>query len=543
MYCHHESVNILTSLLVAHGIRHAVVCPGSRNAAITHNLSECADISCYGVTDERSAAFFALGIAQATHQPVAVCVTSGTALLNVMPAVAEAYYQQQSLIIISADRPQEWIGQLDGQTLQQTGVLAPWVSKTVVLPLLAQHTDSHAWYCNRLVNEALVEATSDLRHCVHINVPLAEPLFSFDVERLPVQRVIRRYPVLAKNVELPQAITDDFMKASRPLVVVGQMPPQMLDADAIGLFRHVPVLHEALAPFAEPCRFDFVTTDDSLFPDFILYIGNVIVSKKLKQFLRCASNARCWRISMTGQVEDTFMNLNGVLTGRPNEVLTAMSACIAQRSPRVESAQSDYHEKWSRLLHEADDRIMKAEPSGGSAAVSMLEQGLQSVSYPYAVHYANSTAVRLANSYARGHYVWCNRGVNGIEGTLSTAVGFAAVTLGAEPQHRCFCVMGDLSFFYDSNALWNRHVSPGLRIMLLNDCHGAIFDTLPGLSASPAAATLVAGKHNTSAEGICRAHGIGYMAAHNDNELRKGVDRLLSADLAQPMLLEIFVES
>ena len=185
MYSNKTSVNILTSLLVAHGIKHAVVCPGSRNVPIVHNLNECPDITCYPVTDERSAGFFALGIAQATDEPVVVCVTSGTALLNLAPAVAEAHYQHQSLIVISADRPAEWIDQLDGQTLQQPGALEPWVKKTVSLPELSPLN----WHCNRLVNEALIEATDDTHPCVHINVPISEPLFEFTTEKLPEERV------------------------------------------------------------------------------------------------------------------------------------------------------------------------------------------------------------------------------------------------------------------------------------------------------------------------------------------------------------------
>ena len=131
MYSNKQNVNILTALLISHGVRHAIVCPGSRNAPIVHNLNECPDIQCYPVTDERSAGFYALGMAQALNAPVAVCVTSGTALLNLMPAVAEAYYQHQPLIVISADRPQEWIDQLDGQTLPQPGALGRFVRKTV----------------------------------------------------------------------------------------------------------------------------------------------------------------------------------------------------------------------------------------------------------------------------------------------------------------------------------------------------------------------------------------------------------------------------
>ena len=188
MYSDKENVNILTALLVAHGVRHAVVCPGSRNAPIVHNLNECPDIRCYPVTDERSAGFYALGMTQALNQPVVVCVTSGTALLNLAPAVAEAYYQHQPLIVISADRPQPWIDQLDGQTLPQPDALGRFVRKAVSLP--EPHDNEERWYCNRLVNEALI-----VRHApVHINVPITEPLFDFKVAALPEERKIELMP-------------------------------------------------------------------------------------------------------------------------------------------------------------------------------------------------------------------------------------------------------------------------------------------------------------------------------------------------------------
>lgn len=155
MYSNKENVNILTSLLVAHGVTHAVVCPGSRNAPIVHNFNECPDMECYPITDERSAGFYALGMTQALGQPVAVCVTSGSALLNLAPAVAEAYYQHRPLVVISADRPQQWIDQLDGQTLPQPDALGRFVRKAVSLP--EPSNDEQRWYCNRMVNEALLE--------------------------------------------------------------------------------------------------------------------------------------------------------------------------------------------------------------------------------------------------------------------------------------------------------------------------------------------------------------------------------------------------
>ena len=175
MYSNKDNVNILTALLVAHGIQHAVVCPGSRNAPITHNLVVCPDIDCYSVTDERSAGFYALGLSLATNSPVAVCVTSGTALLNLLPAVAEAAYQHVPIIVVSADRPPQWIDQLDGQTLPQGDALGRFVRKAVTLP--EPHSDEEHWYCNRLVNEALLAMRQQGGGPVHINVPLSEPLY------------------------------------------------------------------------------------------------------------------------------------------------------------------------------------------------------------------------------------------------------------------------------------------------------------------------------------------------------------------------------
>ncbi|MDE7086553.1 MAG: 2-succinyl-5-enolpyruvyl-6-hydroxy-3-cyclohexene-1-carboxylic-acid synthase, partial [Prevotella sp.] len=273
MYSNKENVNILTSLLVAHGVRHAVVCPGSRNAPIVHNLSECADIKCYPVTDERSAGFYALGMAQCLNQPVAVCVTSGTALLNVAPAVAEAYYQHQSLVVISADRPQQWIDQLDGQTLPQSDALGRFVRKAVTLP--EPHDDESRWYCNRLVNEALV-----VRHApVHINVPISEPLFGFSVAELPVERKIECQWADISSITLNH-VTRMFMQAKRPLLICGQ--PLNANYD------------EAVV---------LVGDDERYVPDFVLYTGGSIVSKRLKRFLRKAKET--WVVNETGEVTDT----------------------------------------------------------------------------------------------------------------------------------------------------------------------------------------------------------------------------------------------
>ena len=495
MYSEKENVNILTALLVAHGIRHAVVCPGSRNAPIVHNLNECPDITCWPVTDERSAGFYALGMTQALNEPVVVCVTSGTALLNLAPAVAEAYYQHRPLVVISADRPEAWIDQLDGQTLPQPDALGRFVRKAVSLP--EPHDDESRWYCNRLVNEALME-----RHApVHINVPITEPLFQFTVAQLPEERKIDFTPADIPPHTLNH-IVHRFLHAERPMLIAGQPMNPLMD--------------EAVQQ---------VQDDASYVPDFVLYTGTSIVSKRLKRFLRQARET--WVVNREGEVTDTFMNLTHVIQGDPEVVADLVRF-------NLEQAPHPFVQRWDALLAKLRQQVETQElPYSSAAVVRYFEQ---QCSMNNVVHYANSTAIRLANTYAHST-VYCNRGVNGIEGSLSTAAGFSLVA-----DEKVFCVIGDLSFFYDQNALWNQNLRGNLRILLLNNGHGAIFDTLPGLSQSPARDRLVAAAHATTAEGICRQNNVTYLKATNMAEMQQAVDTLLYIESDRPVLFEVFVD-
>lgn len=522
-------MNILTSLLVAHGVRRAVVCPGSRNAAIVHNLNECPDIECFPVTDERSAGFFAIGIAQATGEAVAVCVTSGSALLNLAPAVAEAHYQHIPLIVVSADRPQQWIDQLDGQTLPQPGALGCFVRKTVQLPEPANADER--WYCNRLVNEALIEAQQGP---VHINVPITEPLFCFDVPELPAERVIRRY-FPNTDCALPNDFLNDLHHSHRPLIVVGQYS-KPLNVN-INDNNSIVVLHESLSVFDQTCNFDealAANAADSLLPDLVVYVGNTIVSKRLKAFLRKATGAKTWRISADGSVEDTFQNLCGIVTANPETVMPEVARIIKDSNV----ADKTFVKSWQTDISEARAKSMAYNPDySQTLAVRLFEQKIGQESTSCHVHYANSTSVRLANIYAN-HHVWCNRGVNGIEGSLSTAAGFAAVA-----DKTTFCVIGDLSFFYDQNALWNSNLNGNLRILLLNNGCGAIFNQLPGLDKSAARNRFVAAEHHTSASGICQQNNVLYLSANNTAELEAGLEELFKTQSDRPILLEVFTSA
>ena len=498
MYSCKENVNILTSLLVAHGIRHAVCCPGSRNSPIVHNLNACPDVTCYPVTDERSAGFYALGMSQCLGEPVVVCVTSGTALLNVAPAVAEAYYQHVPLVVISADRPQAWIDQLDGQTLPQPDALGRFVRKAVSLP--EPHDDETRWYCNRLVNEALV-----VKHApVHINVPISEPLFDYTVSELPKERKIELIEGDASTLTQGHVVRM-FLQAKRPMLISGQpMNPNM---------------DEAVKLIGDDARY---------VPDFVLYTGGSIVSKRLKHFLRKAKET--WAVNRTGEVNDTFQNLTQVIQG-DGEVIADLIRFNLEQQPHP------FVQLWEELLEKVRSQAAAYELDYSQMAAVKYFERSQETEDRRQYHYANSTAIRLANIYAR-HQVCCNRGVNGIEGTLSTAAGFSCVT-----DDKVYCVIGDLSFFYDQNALWNQNLRGNLRILLLNNGKGGIFNLLRGLEQSPARDQFVAAGHHTSAEGICLQNSVTYLKANNIEEMRQGIDTLMQMESDRPVLLEVFTDA
>ena len=537
MYSNKENVNILTALLVAHGVSYAVCCPGSRNSPIVHNLNECPDIECYPVTDERSAGFYALGMSQCLHEPVAVCVTSGTALLNLTPAVAEACYQHRPLVVISADRPPQWIDQLDGQTLPQPDALGRFVKKAVSLP--EPHNEEEHWYCNRLVNEALMETHHHGYGPVHINVPITEPLFDYTVSELPEERSIcllnpRCYKILLLEC------AGQFFHSKKPMVIIGQMSIEgLLPVELFSISRSAVVLNESLSVGDGGSHFDEVLyakgSEPEYEPDFVLYLGDTMVSKRIKKFLRNLKDVPVWAVTEDGSLHDTSMSIVGVIEGHPADVIDNL---VDSAKMKTISSTEAFKSRWEKVLKEAAKHAKTYNPDFSQmATVKCFEQGLSQKDEDLFVHYANSTAIRLANIYAK-HYVYCNRGVNGIDGSLSTAAGFSVVT-----DEKVFCVTGDLSFFYDSNALWNQNLRGNLRILLLNNGRGGIFNMLKGLDQSPARDKFVSAEHHTTAEGICQQNDVVYLSAHNMTEMQQGIDTLLNTESQRPVLLEVFTDA
>ena len=538
MYTDKKSILQLTSLLRSHGIRRIVVTPGSRNIPLAQTFASCPDFDCYSVTDERSAGFFAIGLALQDNCPTAVCCTSGSALLNLHPAVAEAYYQQVPLLVISADRPACWIGQMDGQTLPQPAVFHSLVRQSVNLPEVKSEED--AWYCNRLINEALLELHHRIKGPVHINVPVSEPFFSFPTEELPEERTIARYLSL-DTPQVKQLMHDTFSTCSRCIIVGGQTTPEEMEAWSCRLPQHCVFLCENLhnGPFKAQAlqQFDallYASTPEeleALSPQLVITFGGHIVSKRLKQWLRKQPHLQHWHISPNGEIPDLFRSLTAVFETTPEAFFQAVQAY----EPLFMEESVNYQQRWKKKNSRIPAPTFSYSEMG--AITRLLQKLNQNTTEAVTLHLANSSTVRYAQLLPPATHVTvrCNRGVNGIEGSLSAAIGYAA---GSAQTN--YIIIGDLSFFYDMNALWNGHIRSNVRILLLNNSGGEIFHALPGLRLTDQARGLVTATHETRAKGWSQERGFEYHAVQDEKELKEVLEHFTSPICKRPQLVEVF---
>lgn len=537
MYTDKKNILQLVALLKAHRIQKIVLCPGSRNIPIVQTLVNIPEFTCYPVTDERSAGFFALGLALNGGSPAAICCTSGTALLNIHPAVAEAFYQQVPLVVISADRPAAWIGQMDGQTLPQPGVFGNLVKKSVNLPEVQSEEDE--WYCNRLINEALMELDHHGKGPVHINVPISEPFFKLPATELPEARVITRYQGLNVYNKDYQPLIDRLNRYQRRMVVVGQM-------NLIYLFdkKYTKMLYKHFAWFTENisnqtipglpirniepllCSMDF-EAQQKMRPELLITYGGHIISKRLKKFLRRHPPVEHWHVAADGQVADLFGSLTTVIEMDPFEFLEKIAPMMDNRTP-------EYPRTWENLSKNIPQAVF---PYSEMSAIGKIIHHLPS---SCSLHLANSSTVRYAQLFPlpKDVEVLSNRGTNSIEGSLSTALGYATAS-----DKLNFIFIGDLSFFYDMNALWNANYGSNVRILLLNNAGGEIFHALPGLEMQDNSRRFITAIHRTSARAWAEDRGFRYLSAHNEDELNQAAEIFTQPSITpQPLLLEVFTE-
>ena len=583
-------------LVVAHckawGIRQIVISPGSRNAPLILGFSSDPYFECFSIVDERSAGFFALGLAQQRGETVALVCTSGSALLNYYPAVAEAYYSRIPLLVLSADRPPYKIDIGDGQTIRQEGIYEKHIGHQAQLLQDAGHaTQKIRWLTDPTDSSGIIsgtelpkgeslerlqtaiqtenieridhtlEAAKQQKLPVHLNIPFEEPLYEL-LEAPPVSTGLRRPlpKVAVASDPVNQAIIDwaalksRWDQSTRIMILAGAMPPGSLSPEiqaALGANRSVLVLTETLSNLNAPEFFPSIDsiiapmelkgTDagemDRLHPDLLITLGGMIVSKKIKQYLRRFRPAEHWHIDPFHS-NDTFYTQPKHITVSPQaffSVLLEGKNTYDQIDDSASEGNRPYRLYWDEVkagyVKRRND-YLKAIPFSDFKAFAMVSEALPEQAI---IQLANSSTVRYAQLFDRkpGHQVYGNRGTSGIEGSTSTAVGAAVnATLPT------VCISGDLSFFYDINGLWNKYVPKDFKMVVLNNGGGGIFRILPGFSESEQFEQYFETTHNTDFAAVCRLYGLRYSVAANEDELEPILTTFFT-DGSAPQLLEI----
>lgn len=531
-------VKSLIDICIAEGLREVVISPGSRNAPLTLTFNSHEEFECFSIVDERSAGFFALGIAQQTGRPVALVCTSGSALLNYAPAISEAYYQNIPLVVISADRPMEWIDQADGQTIRQVGALDNFVKYSCQLPT---SKNASSWYVNRLVSEAFYHCLHKQAGPVHINVPLAEPLYGKTVHPQEKQRQINQI-LSCRSIEKEAitALSEEWVKYDKVILVVGlHKPNERLQAiiNILSEMEQVVVLTETTSNVSGDriiCGIDKVVStimeeEAHIYkPSLLITFDGAVVSKMLKTFLRSYPAKAHWHISLSNRHMDTYQQLSSSIEADPVEF-------FEQLIPHIASIKSRYRSTWLKRAERSEQHHSEYLMKSGWNDLKAFSQIAHKLPEDWQVQWGNSSAVRYAQLFTPLYNkdAFCNRGTSGIDGSVSTAVGASYIT-----QKPTLLVVGDLSFLYDSNGLWNNYLKSNLRIIVINNGGGGIFRFIPGPSDSDELEAYFEASHQLNVRPLAEMYGLKYLYADNEQMMNDCLQELFS-DSERPIILEV----
>lgn len=524
----------LVSLCISKGIEHIVISPGSRNAPLTIGFGENPNFKCFSIVDERAAAFFALGMAQQLQKPVAVVCTSGSAVLNYYPAVAEAFYSNIPLLVFSADRPEEFIDIGDGQTIRQENIF----EKHILYSANCKEGEEHQLQNEKEINIAL-NAAIELSGPVHINLPFSEPLYrTVETASVSPQNVLPREPENSK--EDLSNFAEIWNKSKRKMVLVGTLFPGSLEEKFINRLAQdesVLVLTETTSNLHHP---NFIPAIDQLItaldekefedlqPEILLTFGGLVVSKRIKAFLRKYKPKHHWHIDPKSAL-DTYFVLSHHFKRDINDFFEEFLM-------KTQPVESTYLREWLNIRGHRKQLHSEYEKKIDYSDFMVFQKIFEHLPARLQLQLSNSATIRYAQLFdlPKGVEVFCNRGTSGIDGSTSTAIGAAYVS--GLPT---LLITGDLSFFYDSNALWNNYIKKDFKIIVINNRGGGIFRILPGEKDTELFDTFFETKHHLSAKQLAEMYGFQYFTIENKEELESGVQTFFGHSEG-PALLEIF---
>jgi len=560
----YQVVYDIASICAKKSATNVVLCPGSRCAPLTLAFTRHPELTCRTFSDERSAGFIALGMAQQLARPVIMLCTSGTAAYNFAPAVAEAFFSETPLIVFTADRPSEWIAQHDGQTIYQTGIFGGHVKKSFTLPQDYDHPDS-LWAVNRIINEALNLANEEPKGPVHINAPFREPLYPTANEPAKFRDDVRIIDRLAARRQpddyFKARITSDLSSFHRILVVVGQQKYDSGFQEQLGAFtlkHNIPVVGDITSNISELPQ--AITHADlflgqipreikhTLRPDLLITTGNSLISKNLKIFLRQYPATAHWHIQESGTPTDPLQSLTRHIQIDPSvffQLLTERpeSVTFDQRK------QENFSGLWNVAELKARRELTQYFPQAELNELELVHDVLQALPEKSHLHLANSMSVRYANFIGLPEEtsqvsVWANRGTSGIDGSTSTAIGHAL----AAPDQLHILITGDLAFFYDRNAFWNKYPVDNLRVLLLNNHGGLIFNMIDGPASQPEAGEYFITEQRLNARKLCEEYQFIHLPLDSRKKLKNylkdffddGATRIMELETALALNKSIF---
>ena len=541
------NVQLIVQQCFEQGLKHVVCSPGSRNAPLVIAFDEHPEIQCTVIHDERSAAFFALGMAQQLDQPIGIVCTSGSAALNYFPAIAEAYYQCVPIVVLTADRPTEWINQGDGQTIVQSNVFGKHVRYSANFSEHAQ-TTTEQWYIQREISTAFAEGTTYWKGPIHFNIAFNEPLYKTEEFTKHPSKKITLIQSRFQFSNQQQQAAINALGLPKKMVICGQLQEDPALLEQLKIFANdssVVVLVENTSNLVDPkflhCIDRTLNSIEELLeadyaPDLLITIGGAVVSKKIKAFIRKHQPKEHWKIGFEFPYMDTYQALTHSFQAEPFHFLHSLNELNYNKNT------SNYGSKWKQLDYLIQDKMPAFFEKCTFADISTFDVVLDYLPENCHLHLANSSVVRYAQLFdpIKSITYWSNRGTSGIDGSSSTAVGAAH----ANPEKLHVLITGDVSFFYDSNAFWNQYLTQNLRIILINNAGGGIFKIIAGPDTSKQSNDYFVAQHHHSAEGICQAFNMHYSSVDSLEALAdKMSDFYTYSSDNRPKLLEIFTPS
>ena len=542
------SKNILAQSIIdlcfKKNIKNIVISPGSRNAPLTLGFNHNSFFKTYNIVDERSAAFFALGIAQQINFPVVLVCTSGSALLNYYPAISEAYYSNIPLVILSADRPGRLLNIGDGQTINQKNVFNKNIGYSENLNQNDNYylnlfglRDNNQYKINKALNFSIEKQSP-----VHINIPFSEPLYEV-TNSLSVNTINKLPRLNNQNVKNISSFRNKWQNSIKKIILIGVSSPDLLCKKSIDLLvsdSSLLVLIENTSNVYHP---SFCNKIDQLIapltnkelkefrPEILITIGGMIISKKIKAIFRDNKPNEHWHIGIH-DANDTFFCLTKHFKTSPNNIIYKLYENFNDNG-------SDFYNKWDLVISKRKEKHKKYLSNLIYCDFKVFDYVLNSIPSKSMLQVSNSSAIRYTQLFDLDSSinVFCNRGTSGIDGSTSTAVGAASVFKG-----NTVFITGDLSFFYDSNALWNNFIPSSFRVILINNKGGGIFKILTKDNNTELFKKFFETKHDLYAKDLCNMYDFEYFTS-NDEDSLKNILNDFHNESEKPRLLEVITDN